>query len=360
MAIMAYTGLQGSGKSYEVVSHVIVRAVASGRRVVSNIEGLQPEAIRDYVLFLRGDASGPPLGDVVLINNDAVSAASFFPVSADDQTSFVKAGDLVAIDEAWRFWGKEFQLYRPHVIFFREHRHFVHPQTGVSCDLVLISQSIDDFNPMLRKVIKQNFLTEKKSLLGMNKTYSLKTFDGHRQARAALIRTETKKYNPKIFPLYSSYQGGQGKEEVVDARGNVFSSWPVRFGIVAVPLLLVLCIYFLIGTFSRLGGGDSKQALKDLKNKHGTAAGIVVDGPAPSPVSSWYIAGQAKNDYGLFVVLKDDRGILRLEPAKSFTFINGKPVSGLVDGFKVGAFPSGGGLSPFLKSETKTFMGAKK
>jgi zona occludens toxin len=35
MAINAYTGLMGSGKSYEVVSSVILPAVKSGRRVVS-------------------------------------------------------------------------------------------------------------------------------------------------------------------------------------------------------------------------------------------------------------------------------------------------------------------------------------
>ncbi|HDL5229472.1 TPA: hypothetical protein RS727_002675, partial [Mannheimia haemolytica] len=39
MAVSAYIGIPGSGKSYEVVKSVILPAVASNRRVVSNIYG---------------------------------------------------------------------------------------------------------------------------------------------------------------------------------------------------------------------------------------------------------------------------------------------------------------------------------
>ncbi|HGW7889845.1 TPA: zonular occludens toxin domain-containing protein, partial [Escherichia coli] len=43
MAISAYVGVPGSGKSFEVVRSVIIPAVAQGRRVVSNIYGLNAE-----------------------------------------------------------------------------------------------------------------------------------------------------------------------------------------------------------------------------------------------------------------------------------------------------------------------------
>ncbi|SUX73736.1 Zonula occludens toxin [Citrobacter freundii] len=41
MAISAYIGIPGSGKSYEAVCNVIIPAFTSGRRVVTNIYGLQ-------------------------------------------------------------------------------------------------------------------------------------------------------------------------------------------------------------------------------------------------------------------------------------------------------------------------------
>ena len=56
MAINAYTGLMGSGKTYEVVSSVVLPALLKGRRVVSNIEGLDYEEI--------ADAMGTALGTV--------------------------------------------------------------------------------------------------------------------------------------------------------------------------------------------------------------------------------------------------------------------------------------------------------
>lgn len=358
MAISAYTGLQGSGKSYEVVSHVIVKAVDLGRRVVSNIEGLNPQRIRDYVLEQRGDRSGAPLGEVVLVSNEDVNKPNFFPTSVSDNTSVVRAGDLVCIDEAWRFWGKEFQVYRPHAIFFREHRHFIHPETGVSCDLVVITQHMSDLNPMLKNVIKENFLTEKKTKIGFSKVYSLKTFEGNRQSKTAEIRVETKKYNPKIFPLYSSYQGGQGKELTVDSRGNVFSSWGVRAAIVAVPLLMILCGWLLTSFYYRMKGDDKPTGAHNAVVGRSVSSGGVVSLSAPPPVSAWRIVGQAENDFGLFVVLQDNGNRLRLEPAKGFNFVNGRPVSGLVDGQRTTAFSGGAGAGGSLFD--KNTLGGKK
>ena len=40
MSIKAVTGLQGHGKTYETVKTAIVPAIESGRRVVTNIRGL--------------------------------------------------------------------------------------------------------------------------------------------------------------------------------------------------------------------------------------------------------------------------------------------------------------------------------
>ena len=52
MAISAYVGLPGHGKSYEVVKSVIIPAIASGRRVVSNIYGLK-QTINRRILFIK-------------------------------------------------------------------------------------------------------------------------------------------------------------------------------------------------------------------------------------------------------------------------------------------------------------------
>jgi zona occludens toxin len=49
MPITAYTGLMGSGKSYECVSSVIVPAIKKGRRVVTNVDGIDSDAMTNSI-----------------------------------------------------------------------------------------------------------------------------------------------------------------------------------------------------------------------------------------------------------------------------------------------------------------------
>ena len=60
MAIKAYTGIMGAGKTYEVVSVVIFNALRAGRRVISNIAGLNYPVFVD--LLVEGD---DPAGGIV-------------------------------------------------------------------------------------------------------------------------------------------------------------------------------------------------------------------------------------------------------------------------------------------------------
>lgn len=53
MAISAYVGIPGSGKSYEVVASVIIPACIAGRRIVSNIYGLATKSIYDYCVDIK-------------------------------------------------------------------------------------------------------------------------------------------------------------------------------------------------------------------------------------------------------------------------------------------------------------------
>ena len=53
MAINAYTGLQGSGKSFEVMRSVVLEAIFAGRNVVTNIDGINEERIHAYLVKKR-------------------------------------------------------------------------------------------------------------------------------------------------------------------------------------------------------------------------------------------------------------------------------------------------------------------
>ncbi len=53
MAISAYIGIPSSGKSYEAVCNVIIPAFTSGRRVVTNIYGLQKKIKSPNVILMQ-------------------------------------------------------------------------------------------------------------------------------------------------------------------------------------------------------------------------------------------------------------------------------------------------------------------
>src|SRR5471032_2636683 len=159
MPINAYTGLMGSGKSYECVSSVIMQAIMKGRRVVTNVDGIDGEAIRAFIHEEKGIAIDL-LGTVVHCKNDDVAKANFLPHGTEVDT-FVKPGDIVCIDDAWRFWGADSKILKEHAIFFREHRHYVDAETKVSCDLVLMVQDSSDLHRTLKVVVELSFRTTK-------------------------------------------------------------------------------------------------------------------------------------------------------------------------------------------------------
>lgn len=94
MAISVYTGVMGSGKTYEAVRNGIIPAVKSGRRVVTNISGVDSDAVRAY-LVARGSEIAT-LGHVLVVPNEAVSQAGFFPGEATPRLKFEIPDDVSA------------------------------------------------------------------------------------------------------------------------------------------------------------------------------------------------------------------------------------------------------------------------
>lgn len=266
MAMTAYTGVQGSGKSYEVVSSVVVGAIASGRRVVTNVAGLKPDLIADYVEKERGTPKDKQ-GFIVQISNDDVTKDYFFP-SEDKPThkikiyfdkdnnevenpvlavrseevekpSIVQGGDVIILDECWRWYATGEKLRPDHMMFFRMHRHFLHPVTGVSCDLVFVVQDIGDLQRKVKATIEKTFYMKKHKDLGFDNRYVVNVYSGNSIRERALSESIQKEYKPEIFALYSSYSQAKqstGKEVAADNRGNLLNRKIFKYGI---PIAIV-------------------------------------------------------------------------------------------------------------------------
>jgi zona occludens toxin len=357
MAINVYSGLMGSGKSYECVSSVIVPAVAAGRRVVTNIDGIHPEEVVSYCV----NKLGIPLskcGSVVSVGPEEPGQPDFFYFGKDDVQTVVVPGDLVCIDEAWKYWGTDAKLHPNHVEFFRMHRHFTNPATGVSCDLALMVQDISDLHRRLKSVVELSFRCKKLKSFGLAKAYCIQMWEGPRQTLKTVIKTENKKYNPEIFPLYSSYSvadGASGKEVTVDKRQNVLRS-PVVWVLVGGTLLAgFVSVSFLVHSFSPkkkpVASVGSASSGSDVA-KPGVA--VASSAAASSPVSSfsknWRLVGFVRTGVRNVVVLADSAGRLRYEDPSRFSLYGGEPYSGVVDGERVtpfsGSLPSASGDAP--------------
>ena len=350
MPINTYTGLMGSGKSYECVSSVIVPAVKAGRRVVTNVDGIDSDAIRAYC---QDKFSVPmeQLGEVVHCTNDDVPKASFLPHGQDVDT-FCKPGDIICIDEAWRFWGTDCKLLPEHKVFFREHRHFVHPDTKVCCDLVLMVQDITDLHRTLRVVVEVTFRTTKIKTLGWQKTYRVEMWEGYKLTVKGRVSVENKRYDVEIFPLYSSYTGGTGKELQVDSRQNVLRNPKLWLLAVGVVLLFSWGVHTILGFFN---GTRAKSEASDparpaaAPSQAGPAGSLKTNSAqveSPSVSTSWRLVGTVQTKDKQFIVVESQDGRIRLEHPSAF-MNTGAVMVGDVDGQRVtawsGARPATGG-----------------
>lgn len=333
MAITAYIGVPGSGKSYEVVKSVIIPALLKGRRVVTNIYGLKINDIYEYCKSKNKKAN---IGELINVTNDQCKDAEFLPYK-DAVNTFCKPGDLICLDEVWRFWNSDSDIHPNHRSFVAEHRHFADEKTGVTCDLVVINQAIVNIPRFIKDRIESTFKMTKLKTLGLNNRYRVDIFTGTKTFKNNMSSQLFSKYEKKIFSLYSSYESENATEVNVDSRGVIFKS-PA---FIAGAIIFVLCLYLSISSLvSIFSSKDKKQdvvttsKVESEKGKPVSNSAIPSFTPSPQkpPVLSktWRIKGSYKTSAGAFVILSSVAGVTRIEPMSNFSF-SGSLMSGVID-----------------------------
>jgi len=336
MAISVYAGLMGSGKSYEVVKSVIVPALANGRRVVSNISGLNIGEIAKYIQEKHG-ASTAPIGELVVVKNEQVIEPTFFPdESKPDAPSVVHGGDLVAIDEVWQFWGVGQKIGANAMQFFRMHRHYTHPTTQVACDLVLMIQDLATLHRSIRAVVEMTYVMTKLKSLGLNSRYRVELYEGHKIRKSSRYDYYVNSYDKRIFPLYQSYTGGAGKERRTDRRQNVLANKRLWFVVGGMVVASLLAWHFISAFFrGRAVHKDKTTPAAQLSQSPAVNAGATQAAP---PLSKQYrVAGTYSIGGDAWVVIADGDGRIRLASPSSFSG-RGLTTMGIIDGERVGTF----------------------
>lgn len=318
MAIKAYVGKPRAGKSYEVVVNVILPALRQGRRVVSNIAGLNYEAMCQ-ILYQEG-LPQDRIGELVCVNHSEVEKPSFWLTDTDQETgteSFIRPGDLVALDEIWRFWKKRGDIHPRPMNFFRMHGHMPHPVTGLTCEIALITQTVRDINENIKDVVLETFYAVKNTKIGSHKSYIVHIFQHGSISKHDFIRTlPPRYYDSKYFPCYKSHSQQQegaadAHEDNPDDRGNILKG---TFFKVAIPLALLLLLpafYFVWKFFHPVQVPDPSAP---VAVESGSAQSVQVAASPPRlPVADdWRVVGWFQSDGSLFATLESSSGKIRL------------------------------------------------
>jgi zona occludens toxin len=350
-----YTGHVGSGKTYEVVKEVILPALAKGRTVVANIEGLNPDKVLD---FCEKQGSVDP-GELLVVEREDIRRPDFFPSRQSDgsyrPSSFVPLGALVVVDECPVYWGADKAILPQHLAFFREHRHICSAD-GTACDLVVISQTVDAVHRSLRGLVEFSVDCRRMSALGLNKKYSTVTYQGARRSGKYVMGRAARAYDAKVFPLYSSFAHSAGRILQTDRRFTIWGNWQFWALFACAVVAFSWSGWHLYSAFARAAPVPSSRS-PSLKvaspgapfSVHRVASSVVRPvGPAPAPavlaetgptparniggesitpVSKWRIVGSVRFSGRWWAVLRRGGYPLRYLPIDMCRVTFGAPVS---------------------------------
>lgn len=264
MAIYAYTGLPGSGKSYSVVANQILPALKAGRRVVTNIP-LHEDRIRADVAT----------GTIVELPIDAVAAQ---PELIDD---YVTPGTVLVLDEVWRLFPAGLKVDKVPQQFKRllaEHRHMV-DEGNRSVSIVLVCQDLGQIAMFARQLVEQTFHHTKLGHLGAAGSYKCNIYHGcvtgANPPETNKLRGVIGSYSPAVYKYYKSHtmsaSDKEGSDErSMDTRGNVWKR-PVVW--VAGVFIIAGGIYAWHGISSFFGGGNKLEPAR---------ASVATARPAPA------------------------------------------------------------------------------
>jgi zona occludens toxin len=352
MPINAFGGGPGSGKTYGVIEHVILPAVARGRFVITNIDGLDVEAIYAYVAKEFYKDKILCIGHIRHCDRAAPDLVTFFPgedaldkampVPLPDAPE-VCGGDLVVVDEATRYWSQGEKVKKEHAYFFREHRHFAN-EMGHTCDLVVIDPDLTMLARALKGKVEMASVTHKPKEIGMDKRYVVKMFRGVKLTGKPQSVNGPYKFRSEIYSLYRSYAVAGAKEQAVDGRQSLKGKIIAKFVAMLVLLLsmVVVFVYMVKHKIDKVNEASPKPAV--AVQASAPAGGLVhpptgssyvpSSTPARSSVSERLrVAGEVVLRGERWVVLADG-SLLRLENARAFVG-SGSLVVGNVEGERV-------------------------
>ncbi len=317
MAIDAYVGLPGHGKSYGVVEHVIIPSLKQGRHVVTNIP-------------LNADALLMDFGGTI-----QQLPVDWFELK--DLSEYATNGCVLVLDELWRRWPSGMltnQASTEDKALLAEHRHRVDKENR-SMRIVLVTQDLSQIANWVRVLVESTYRVSKKS----KKFYVVSIYNGAvtgvRPPKSALLRQATGRFKKEVYVYYSSatqsQTGNVGDESKADSRSSIIKSWG----------LWALIITSLIGGIVGVMGIKSfftpktiesvepeplqpqKQQTSAARASHSVYKNVVSKPTEPRLSTLWRVAGYVRAPSKRSATASQMLGVEHVELNERVALVNG-------------------------------------
>lgn len=277
MAIHAYVGKPGHGKSYGVVERVVIPSLKQGRHVVTNI----PLNADDLLADFGGTIQQLP--------------ADWYQLP--DLAEYVPHGCVLIIDEAWRRWpqGQKSNQANPwDKTLLAEHRHMVDAKNN-SMRIVIVTQDLSQIPSWARILIETTFRVVKLS----KKLYRVDVYSGvvtgDKPPVSNRIRQFPGRFDKAIQFYYQSAThsatGAVGDESVADKSASFLRSYGLW------SLIAIVVVGLLIGV-SGIRSFFNKPAVQVRQDSAQTEFVHQVPTSKPTPIpppviysESWRLSG---------------------------------------------------------------------
>lgn len=277
--LVLHEGLPGSGKSYAAIQDHLLPCVKSGRKVYTNIKGINHEQIAK------------------LCKIDLERAVDLVRIIPWEQTKnaaqIVENDSFVILDELQDFWP---QSNKP--MEFKDSEFVTqHRQRGL--ELLILTQDSKSIHAIWRQRIERKLEFVNRDAIGKSKEYIVRSFnaagkDSRGNMKYEQISSDKGEYKPEIYACYQSHAPNvTNTEKTKDKRFNVFKSSAFVLWIPAAFIVAFIGIAYLWKFFHPT---PKPAAVAIVNHPPQVASQAAVASPAVVPVASEPVPSAAHVD----------------------------------------------------------------
>ena len=257
-------GLPRSGKSHDAVKNYIIPMLKKGRKVFTNIAGVNHAQIAALVGISEDECRA------LLIQLTSEQIPEIY--------KHVEKDSFVIIDELQDFFFFICQKLGPEITtFVTQHGH-------EGLDMLLMGQFLADCHSMWRNRVAQKNYFFKREAIGKPDEYTVTTYKpvpkGKTVDWAEVSKQGPFTYDPLIYGCYKSHSEGTTNTEILmDDRANIWHSPLVRKWLPLIGFMIVVAVVYLGYVFK--GGGLEKSLSTKPAPVAQAQKGTINHAPAP-------------------------------------------------------------------------------